>query len=199
MLRDGIADYVTQTFILLRCGCEGIVGRGGELVIVPELSTYALELLPAEILEAHDVVFVAKLVHLCVEEELLSVSSHWSLWHVGIRNADTAGEILTTAVIVALVATNVMWANITGNACYDGCAGVREAIVIAVVASSSVYNHTRLAHALAVREFWIVFPFVEVLHKELDQGRLVVVEGNFVDVHLAIPVSRSLYYFNVGV
>lgn len=74
VLRDNVADRVTETLILLRCGSEGMMSRPGKLVTVLVRRSCPLKLLLSKISQTNDVVFVGHLVHLRVHEHLASIT-----------------------------------------------------------------------------------------------------------------------------
>jgi hypothetical protein len=160
------------------------VGSRSKIIIVPVLCASTKELFPSEALEASDVVFVANLVHFCMDQELGRVAAwRWECEWSSVGTAYFTDEVDTIA--ITIIATYVMRTNFPLVAVIR-TAGVWEFVVVTRVLSTHDFNAAVLVHAFTIRQLWVVFAFIEVLNEELDNGRLVFWKFNFAFVGVLV-------------
>jgi hypothetical protein len=74
MCGDRSAHNLADALVVVGGGGEGVMGRDGELGVVPEALAGSAKLLFHQVLKAHDVVLIGDLVHLGVREDLIGRS-----------------------------------------------------------------------------------------------------------------------------
>jgi hypothetical protein len=176
VLRDGLRHNLSKAHVVIRRTREGMVSGARKLIAVPEDTTGLMELLQRDIFETLRAEFIAKCVHLCVQEKVLCVAGRWQY----LGAALFADEVNFSSLPVAVV----VWTDI--------CLSAAPAIVreLAIVRANSFRSHNGicgLIASLSKQKPWFVFSLVKKLNIELEQSWIV-----FREVHYVFGVFLNL-------